>query len=140
MCVLRLQKFWEYFCGVLSHSLQRQHNKQDRFTSIETRFSLSCRLTYMPRKNSHQIYITLTVCYGQLFKAYELPFSQLQVWEISAKWNSDSVKQGKNRCTFLHISYKITTSQQVNSHLLNLLCYIHYVQLTKSILSCKNKI
>lgn len=35
--------------------------------------------------------------FGQLFRAYQLPFSQLQVWEISAKWNSDSVKQGKNR-------------------------------------------
>lgn len=50
--------------------------------------------------------------FGQLFRTYQLPFSQLQVWEISAKWNSDSVKQGKNRDIHL-----VSPKQQTFKHL-----------------------
>lgn len=50
--------------------------------------------------------------FGQLFRAYQLPFSQLQVWEISAKWNSDSVKQGKNRDIHLVFPKQLSSPKQ----------------------------
>ncbi len=114
VCIVLIMEFWTlqkydsiHVDGAIHHNTSIT-NTQTHVTARQWKSGTLCLClfemmlrTQCYAKQALNIHHSYYLVFGQRFRAYELPFSRLQVWEISAKWNSDSVKQGETyRCTF----------------------------------------